>query len=76
VSDSPAVSDSGPTGLVAATVTQRDGTVVLTDFTLLAEPGELLAVLGPSGCGKSTLLRAIAGLIPVRAGRVLIRGAR
>ena len=74
MSDSPAVSDSGPTGLVAATVTQRDGTVVLTDFTLLAEPGELLAVLGPSGCGKSTLLRAIAGLIPVRAGRVLIRG--
>jgi ABC-type Fe3+/spermidine/putrescine transport system ATPase subunit len=31
-----------------------------------------MAVLGPSGAGKSTLLRAIAGLEPVDAGRVLI----
>jgi ABC-type sugar transport system ATPase subunit len=38
-------------------------------------PGELLAVLGPSGSGKSTLLRAIAGLEPLGAGRVLIDGA-
>ncbi len=34
-----------------------------------------MAVLGPSGSGKSTLLRAIAGLEPVAAGRVLIDGA-
>jgi thiamine transport system ATP-binding protein len=30
----------------------------------------VLALLGPSGCGKSTLLRAIAGLEPLRGGRV------
>ena len=66
--------EAGRTGLVGATVTQIDGTVVLHDFTLLAGPGELLVVLGPSGCGKSTLLRAIAGLLPVRTGRVLIQG--
>ncbi|HEY5882587.1 MAG TPA: ABC transporter ATP-binding protein [Nakamurella sp.] len=51
-----------------------DGTVVLRDFTLLAEPGELLAILGPSGCGKSTILRSVAGLLPVRPGQVLIQG--
>lgn len=33
--------------------------------------GELLALLGPSGSGKTTLLRAIAGLEPLDAGRIL-----
>ncbi len=39
-------------------------------------PGnQVLALLGPSGCGKSTLLRAVAGLEPLAAGRVLFDGA-
>jgi NitT/TauT family transport system ATP-binding protein len=36
--------------------------------------GEFVSLLGPSGCGKSSLLRAIAGLIPVAAGRLAIAG--
>jgi ABC-type Fe3+/spermidine/putrescine transport system ATPase subunit len=32
--------------------------------------GEALAVLGPNGSGKSTLLRALAGLLPLRAGEI------
>jgi len=65
---------AGCTGLDRVTVIQRDGTVALRDLTVLALPGELLAVLGPSGSGKSTLLRAIAGLARVETGRVLIAG--
>lgn len=36
--------------------------------------GKTLGVVGESGCGKSTLARAIIGLIPVNAGRVLWLG--
>jgi NitT/TauT family transport system ATP-binding protein len=48
---------------------------VLDDVNLVAEPGELIALLGPSGCGKSTLLRLIAGLDAPRSGRLLVDGA-
>jgi putative spermidine/putrescine transport system ATP-binding protein len=36
--------------------------------------GERLVVVGPSGAGKTTLLRAVAGLAPLRAGRIEIAG--
>jgi molybdate transport system ATP-binding protein len=41
---------------------------------LTAPPGEVLGILGPNGSGKSTLLSAVAGLIPVSAGRILVDG--
>jgi molybdate transport system ATP-binding protein len=34
--------------------------------------GETVAVLGPNGAGKTTLLRALAGLVPLRDGRVVL----
>jgi molybdate transport system ATP-binding protein len=34
----------------------------------------VLALLGPNGSGKSTLLRALAGLLPLTAGRVELNG--
>ena len=40
--------------------------------TLGLAAGEIGVLIGPSGCGKTTLLRAVAGLEPVSAGRVLL----
>ena len=38
------------------------GRRALGPFTLVLEPGEIVALVGPSGCGKSTALRLLAGL--------------
>lgn len=38
------------------------------------QPGELVGVVGPNGAGKSTLVRALLGLLPASAGRVLVDG--
>lgn len=35
--------------------------------------GEALGLIGPNGSGKSSLLRAVAGLLPVRTGRIRAR---
>lgn len=50
------------------------GIPVLADINLTLAAGERLVIAGPSGSGKSTLLRAIAGLIPLRAGQIHFGG--
>lgn len=49
-----------------------------TGFELRADwslaTGKRLAIIGPSGGGKSTLLAAIAGFLPLAAGRILVSG--
>jgi branched-chain amino acid transport system ATP-binding protein len=37
-------------------------------------PGEVVAVLGANGAGKTTLAQALAGLVPLSGGRVLLDG--
>jgi iron complex transport system ATP-binding protein len=46
---------------------------VLHGVSLAFAPG-WTAIVGPNGAGKSTLLRALAGLLPLRAGQVLLNG--
>ena len=46
---------------------------VLHGVTLDLQPG-WTAIVGPNGAGKSTLLRALAGLLPPRAGGVWLDG--
>jgi len=47
----------------------------VVDISLSVCEAETLAIVGESGSGKSTLVRALLGLIPRRAGRVVYAGA-
>jgi len=51
------------------------GLPIVRGASLQVEAGEILALLGPNGAGKSTLVKAVAGLVAVSAGRVLLQGA-
>lgn len=58
-------------------VSYRTGAEALTavrGVTLSLDRGETIGLVGESGCGKSTLARAIVGLLPLRAGRILLDG--
>jgi putative spermidine/putrescine transport system ATP-binding protein len=46
----------------------------VSDLSLAIGDGQLVSLLGPSGCGKTTTLRAVAGLLPVRSGRIWLGG--
>ena len=45
------------------------------DVELEVDQGEVVAVVGPNGAGKTSLLRALCGLQPLGAGRVVLDGA-
>jgi len=57
--------------MLTAQVAVRLGTLDL-DVSIDATPGEIVAVLGPNGAGKTTFLRAVAGLVPLTQGRVVL----
>ncbi|NUQ90164.1 MAG: ABC transporter ATP-binding protein [Glycomyces artemisiae] len=56
------------------TVGYGDGAPVIDGLHLDLAEGAVTALLGANGAGKTTLLRALTGLIPVRAGRILLGG--
>ncbi len=47
---------------------------VLYDLSLEARAGEVLCLLGRNGAGKTTTLKAIMGLLPLTAGRIMLEG--
>jgi molybdate transport system ATP-binding protein len=60
--------------LDAHVVVRRDGVGAdfAVDVALRAAPGEVVVLLGPNGAGKSTVLAALAGLVPLTGGRVVV----
>ncbi len=45
---------------------------IVRGASITVQSGEIFAILGPNGAGKSTLVKAIAGLVPILGGRVLL----
>ncbi len=46
----------------------------LWDVSISVQSTELVCVVGPNGAGKTTLINAIAGLHPVKSGRLMFNG--
>ena len=60
-------------GLRARIVVRRSDAFVL-DVDLTIDPGSTTALLGPNGSGKSTTVDALAGILPLDAGRIELAG--
>jgi branched-chain amino acid transport system ATP-binding protein len=50
------------------------GLPIVHGASLEVARGEVVTIIGPNGAGKSTLMKAIAGLVGIESGRVLLRG--
>ncbi len=56
-------------------VSTRYGVVnMLNQVSLRVPEGSIVCLLGPNGAGKTTTFKAIAGLLPLQAGRIRVMG--
>ena len=53
---------------------RRGRVLVLDDWNLTVESGEVVVLSGENGCGKSTVIEAAAGLLALDAGTSTISG--
>jgi ATP-binding cassette, subfamily B, multidrug efflux pump len=52
----------------------RPDKVILKDMTLVARPGETLALVGPTGAGKTTIINLLTRFYEINAGSIRIDG--
>ena len=58
-------------GLIAG---YEPGLSIVKGASIHADEKEIVVILGPNGAGKSSFIKAIAGLVPVTGGHVLLDG--
>ena len=51
-----------------------EGRRAVEDLSFEVHGGEILGLVGPNGAGKTTTLRSVAGILPIKEGRVLVAG--
>ena len=44
--------------------------VIIEDFNLIVNSGEIITLFGPSGCGKSTFLKLVSGILRPSNGKI------
>ncbi|GGB08239.1 ABC transporter ATP-binding protein [Macrococcus hajekii] len=47
---------------------------IVKELSVTIPDGRITSIIGPNGCGKSTLLKALARIIPVKEGQVVLDG--
>lgn len=52
----------------------RGGLVVVEGVSFTVPAGQTLAVIGPTGAGKSSLVAAVAAVLPLHAGDIVVAG--
>jgi branched-chain amino acid transport system ATP-binding protein len=50
------------------------GLKALVEVSLSVQAGRFVAIVGPNGAGKTTLFKAVSGVVPAAAGRILFDG--
>ena len=56
------------------TINKDDGSRAIDDVSFYIRGGEILGVAGIAGCGQKELCEAIAGLRPIKSGKIMHRG--
>ncbi len=51
-----------------------ESATVLSEVSLRAEPGQMVALVGPTGAGKSTLVNLLPAFYETTAGRIMLDG--
>lgn len=61
---------------ITITYPQKNGARYLAakQVNMCINDGEIAVIIGKSGCGKTSLLKAIAGLLPLDSGNILLNG--
>ena len=51
-----------------------EGTPLIEDLSLVAKPGQTVAIVGPTGAGKTTLVNLVMRFYELRSGRITLDG--